>query len=508
MKYSWPYQNTPYLSALPGVGGPGLDVSNGDKPSKIYLITSRENVKEGGSVPELGPNVFAGTLWWVQYADQGEEFSKWVLPLESGYAYHGDGLNAPDGRGDLDYVGHAAPGAGLIIQCTSMNMRGSNTRIWHMASWVGDQPTMEGQSFEADQRDCLQASSSTVDVNRIAHINCDARFSMDESVQVWYEAQGCSWIRGAIYDPLHTPPDFAMPDDPNHAEGVDHGYGHLISGKADYSLTMQSLYAHTTDRNPLVATPNHAHINNLHYNHGRPHVAAGVALNISDNGDHNEAQGRTMQCNCVGNVSVRGPEQNDSIVLAKVLTVTPGSTGHSANNSCFGWPSPASQEGFFTSQPEDYLRSTVRRSAWPQGLGANYDGTLKPCADPLSPRVQEGLAFSQLMRETVGCMPARRYLYQGGVNKVLDQIDAAIRGVPFDGGQYVNTVEEAGGWPALPTLSLDPKNPTADWHAPFPFGADRDDVYDSGFLVDGSSRAGLNKIREWVINQYHFVMGR
>ena len=45
----WPYQSTPYLSALPGVGGPGLDVSDGDKPSKIYVVTSRENKKEGGA---------------------------------------------------------------------------------------------------------------------------------------------------------------------------------------------------------------------------------------------------------------------------------------------------------------------------------------------------------------------------------------------------------------------------------------------------------------------------
>ena len=47
MRYSWPYQNTPYLSALPGVGGPGLDVSAGDKPSKIYFVTSTETGQGG-----------------------------------------------------------------------------------------------------------------------------------------------------------------------------------------------------------------------------------------------------------------------------------------------------------------------------------------------------------------------------------------------------------------------------------------------------------------------------
>ena len=508
MTHEWPYQNTPYLSALPGVGGPGLDVSRGDLPSKLYFITSLEDVKEGGPAPEFGPNCFKGTRWWCVYADQGEDFSKWIIPLVSGYSYHGDSLVAPDGVGNLDYIGHAAPGPGLIHQCSAMLFRGSNTRIWHMASWVGDQPTREGGSFKADQRDALQMSSNTVGVNRIAHINCEGFGAMDETVQVWYEAMGYSWIRGAIYHPLHTPPGFEMPDDPNHAAGVDHGYGQLISGRSDYSLCQQSLYAHTTDRNPLVSTPNHAHINNLHYNHGRPHIAAGVALNISDNGEHNAAEGRTMQCNCVGNVTVRGPEQNDSITLAKVLTVTPGSTGHAANNSCFGWPSPDTQDGFFTSQPEDYLRPTLRPGAWPLGLGHNYDGTVKPCADPLRPTVQEGLAFAQLIRTTVGCMPARRYLYPGGVNRVMDQIDAAIRGVPFSGPQYVNTVEEAGGWPDLPNLSIDPLNPTADWHAPMPLDASRDEIVLSGTFSDGSSKVGYSKLRAWCIEQYFYVMGR
>lgn len=492
----WPHQNTPYLSALPGVGGPGLDVSNGDLPSKLYFIDSLEDVKEGGPAPEFGPNCYKGTRWWCIQADQGEGFSKWIFPLVSGYAYHGETLAAPDGRGNLDYIGHAAPGPGLFHQCTALLFRGSNIRIWHCPSWVGDQPTRPGGSFKADQRDALQMSTNTSDVNRVTHINCEGRFSMDESVQVWYEAQGCSWIRGAIYDPLHIPPDFVM-DDPNHAAGVDHGYGHLISGRSDYSLCMQSLYAHTTDRNPLVASPNHAHINNLHYNHGRPDVAAGVALNISDNGEHNEMASRSMQCNCVGNVTVRGPEQNDSIVLAKVLTVTPGSSGHMANNSCYGWPSPDSQEGFITSHPEDYLKPVIIRSAWPQGLGVNYEGTFKPCRNPLTPTLQEGLAYVQLMRETVGCMPARRHLYRSGVEHVLGQIESAMRGVPFDGGQYINTVAEAGGWPDIPELTIDPLNPTADWHAPLPLGPDRDDRLPSGF----------SKLRWWTILQYNHVMG-
>jgi hypothetical protein len=272
---------------------------------------------------------------------------------------------------------------------------------------------------------------------------------------------------------------------------------------------MQSLYAHTTDRNPLVASPNHAHINNLHYNHGRPHVGRGEALNIDDNGGHNAAAGRTMQCNMVGCVSVRGPNQGDEITFANVMNVTPGSSAHAANNSVFGWPSPLSQEGFFKSQPVDYLKPTLRPGAWPLGLGFNYDGTLKPCADALNPTMQEGLAFSQLMRETVGCMPARRYLYEGGVNHVLDQIDYAIRGnTPPATQQFVNTVAEAGGWPAILPGAIDPLAPGPDYHAPMPLGPDRDDVLLSGTFADGSSKVGYSRLRAWTIEQYFYVLGR
>jgi len=500
----WPYQSTPYLSALPGVGGPAMDVSNGDKPSKIYFVTSTKSNNEGGSDSARGPNCYSGTFWYCWYADQGEDFSKWIIPLVGGYVHLGRAMNAPK-RENFDYIGHAAPGAGLFVQTASLRVQGSNSRIWHLPSWVGDKPSAESGKFKSDQRDALQAGSDGGDVGRVAFINCEARFSMDEAVEIWYEQEGTSWIRGAAYDPLHHPEGFASGD---HEEGEDHGFGPIITGKADYSLALQSLYAHTTDRNPLVAAPNHAHINNLHYNHGRPSIGRGEALNISDNGDWNAQADRTMQCNAVGNVSVKGPNQGSEIIFAKVGTVTPGSSGHLALNSVFGWPQPDSQEGMITSHPSDYLRPTLRRGAWPLGMGFNYDGVLRPCRDPLNPRVQELLAFAQLIRTTVGCMPARRYRYKGGVNKVMDQIDARIRGDVSTSSQFIDSVEDAGGWPDVPDETIDPKNPGSDYHAPIPLGADRDDVVLSGTFADGSSKIGYSKLRAWTIDQYFYVLGR
>jgi hypothetical protein len=132
---------------------------------------------------------------------------------------------------------------------------------------------------------------------------------------------------------------------------------------------------------------------------------------------------------------------------------------------------------------------------------------LKPCAHPLNPTVQEGLDFAQLIRETVGCKPRRRYLYKGGINTVMDQIDAAIRGLASE-SQWINTVEEAGGWPEMPRVRVDPLAPGDEYHAPMPLGADRDEVLLSGCFSDGSSMVGYSRLRAWCIEQYFHEQGR
>jgi hypothetical protein len=512
MIFTWPYQSTPYLSALPGVAGPGLDVSAGDLPSKLYFITSYDDTKEGGP-DERGPNCYSGTLRYCWGADQGEGFHKYVIPLIGGYVHVGRVVLTPEGRGDMDYLGHAAPGAGLFVQTAALCLYGgSNMRVWHLPSWVGDKPSApDCTNFHAGNRDALQAGAEGHFPSNCAFINCEARFSMDEAVQVYYAMDGVSWIRGAVYDPLHVPPDFGDDDIANHEPGADHGYGHIIGGAeiVDRSLVSQSLYAHTTDRNPLVSALNHSHINVLHYDHGRPEGGKGEALNVRDNENVCAGAGLTMQCNLVGCVSVRGPNNNDTLCFARTLNAIPeGSTGHAANNSVYGWPSPESQDEFFTSKPDDYMQPTLRRSAWPSGLGANYSGVLQPCAYPLNPTLQEGLAFAQLIRTTVGCKPASRWRYKGGVNTVMDQIDAALRGVASERTQWVNTVDEAGGWPEMPTLAVDPEKPGDEHHAPIPLGADRDEVCLSGTFADGTSKVGYTKLRAWAIDQYFYVMGR
>jgi hypothetical protein len=237
-------------------------------------------------------------------------------------------------------------------------------------------------------------------------------------------------------------------------------------------------------------------------------VGAGAGLNVQDNGGFNAAAHKAMQCNLVGSVSVRGPNNNDGLVFASATNVTPGSSGHSAHNAVYGWNSATSQDDFFTKKPAGYLQPTLRTSAWPAGLGSDYSGVLKPFRDSMNPTVQEGLAFVQLMRETVGVMPSRRYLYKGALDKVFDQIEYVIRGGHSDASQWVNTVLEAGGWPAMPTLSVDPLDPGSWYHAPIPLGADRDEVLLFGLFSDGSSKVGYTKLRAWIIEQYLYTQGR
>lgn len=521
---NWPYQVTPYLSALPGVAAPGLDISNGDLPSKVYFVTSDADTSVGGPDPAKGPNCFSGTFRWCWTQDQGADFSKFVINLIGGYIYLGRRVTGPAGRGNFDYIGHSAPGAGCVIRCCGLRLGGgSNQRVWHLASWLGDEPSAAGVvNFTSDFRDCLGASQDTHFSTNTAFINCEARFSMDEAAEIgFYAMDGISWIRGAVYDPLHVPPDFALPPPSHHLAGVDHGYGMLIGGSdfCDHSVVMQSVFAHTTDRNPLVCANNHAHINNLHYNHGRSGGGRGAGCKIQDNGGFNAAAGKSMQANVVGNVTVMGPEQvptKDQVpVLAEAVGAFPaGSSAHVAHNAQFGWTSLASQDDLMRTVPSpDYLRPMLRFTAWHAGLGYNYAGMLKPCADPLNPKIQEGLEFVDLMRRTAGMMPARRYRYADGLNKTLSQIENAIRGSrfgQFEAMEYINTVAECGGWCEMPTIAaLDPTQPNEEWwHAPLPLGPERDEIVLSGVLADGRSAVGLSRLRVWIINQYHHVMGR
>ena len=529
MRLRWPNQITPYRSAMPGLAGGGMDISAPELPTKFYFINSLADTSTGGT-DARGPNCFAGTFRYCWGADQGAGFHKVIFPLISGYAYTGRRVTGP-ARDNFDYIGHAAPDAGLFIRCTGLRAGGgANMRMWHLPSWLGDEASAAGVvNFDADYRDCIGGTASGVASKGLAYINCEARFGMDEAAEIgYYECDGVSWIRGAVYDPLHEPPDFFLPPPSHHVPGVDHGYAMLAGGTKNATpptawtsnvLVQQSLFAHSTDRNPLISVLTAAHINNLHYNHGRPNPGGrGAGLKMNDNQGVMAQSGKTMHLNVVGNVTVMGPEQaaiqDQAPVLAETTGTFPaGCTGHVAHNAQFGWVPVTSQDIFMRTVPyAGYLQPTLRLNAWYDGFGDNYQGMLRAFRNPLNPDPQEGLEFVELMRETVGCMPRRRYKLQGGLNRVFNQIADAIRGVPFPGFQYINRVSDLGtgngGWDILPASTvIDPLAPTKDYHAPLPCDASRDTILTSGTFSNGASMAGYTKWRAWCIEQYLHVMG-
>jgi hypothetical protein len=527
MRLRWPNQITPYRSALPGLAGPGMDISKPELPTKFYFINDMTDAATGAIDPSKGPNCYTGTGRYCWYANQGAGFHKVIIPLIGGYGYVGRTWNG-DEMANMDYIGHAAPGPGLIFRCGRIRIQGDNQRLWHCASWMGDEVAVGGgPSFDADQRDCFstgQPVPGTIQKN-IAFINCEGRFGMDEIAECGYSPlDGGSWLRGAIYDPLHVPPDWSS-GDPNHGPGEDHGYGQLVggagSGPTDRTLTAQSVYSCTTDRNPLWCGVNHAHINNIHYNHGRPNPGGrGEGCHIADNLGSNAGRGLTMHINVVGNLSVLGPEQapiaaQEPVLAAAASSMPVGCTGHSNLNSQLGWTLVNSQDQFIRTVPyPEFRKKDVRLSAWYDGFGDDYRGVTRFARDPLRPTIQEALEFSRLLRETVGMMPRRRYLYKGGLHRCFDQIDNAIRGVPAT-FQYINRVSDlpangadATGWEVMPAVPMmDPLNPTKDWHAPMPLDATRDDVLTSGYFSNGAPKTGYTKWRAWVIEQYFYVMG-
>src|SRR6188768_2636308 len=204
---AWPRPSASYLSALPGVAGPGMNFGT-DLPSKCYFVTSTADTNVGSADATYGANCFSGTWRYCWQADQGAGFHKYIFPIVSGYAYMGRSVRAPASRGNMDYIGHAAPGAGFFLRCCVPNtMGGSNTRVWHMASWMGDEVAATGvTNLHAGNRDTIQAAASGFPAANVAFINCEGRFSMDETFQCYYAMNGISWIRCAVYDPLHIPP--------------------------------------------------------------------------------------------------------------------------------------------------------------------------------------------------------------------------------------------------------------------------------------------------------------
>lgn len=503
----WPLHEPAYSlgpPALPGHAGFGMDSRGGGgrnlttPATTVVLVNSNSSAVSGGAVSGLGANVFAGT--W-RYAWQHTASPKVIIPLVGGYIQINDDPNSPADVGFLSYWGQFAPRPGLVLRATNPRVNGaSDAQIWHLRSYQGDDIV----SFPVGIRDCMAIGRNGSFPSRIVCINCECAWGLDELLDCFYGADGLGFLYCAFIEPLHAPPALPHPEDP---VGTDHGFGPIIGGGAQpgHLCTMRNLWAHTTGRNPLTSATTFTHANNLHYNHGRPSTGQG-------NGVHWHAtNSAAMEANILGNLFMRGPNNNNSLVAAAcTVTVQPGSGAFLSKNCQHGWAAPAGQNSFMTSAPGGFVQSTLRSNALPSFWGGSaLTGVLDLAANPLAPTTTEISDFIDLMEESVGCQPGWRDANAPSrVDDIFDQIRARLTGGSTS-NQMIDTTAQAGGWFDLSNVGpIDPLNPGTHWHAPLPTAANRDQVLTSGLLLNGMSAVGYTRLEAWALNQHYYVGGK
>jgi hypothetical protein len=463
------------------------------------ILIEPGNGNSGGAITGHGANVFRGT--W-DYAWRHTASPKCLIPLHSGTTTVGNDTNSALAGNFVSYWGQFAPSPGLFLRATNPRLNGgSDCQIWHLRSYMGDD-TVSG--FSVETRDCFaHGNSGITNVVRNVLINCEFAWSIDELADFSYTFDGVTVIYCAFIEPLHAPPNLPHTGDP---VGTDHGFGPIVGGEGQpvRFCMMRNFFAHTTGRNPLTSATAYTHANNLHYNHGRPAVGSGNAIHW------HATNSLPMEANILGNLFVRGPNNNNSLVAAACqVTVQSGSGAFLNFNSQHGWTAPSGQSGFMTSAPSGFVQSTYRPTALPSFWGdAALTGVLRWAVNPLAPTASELTGFVDLMEDSVGAQPGLRTVGVGRVAPIFTQVRQRLAGTGSSASQYVDTVAQAGGYPSISSVTVDPLNPGSHWHAPLPASATRDNVLVSGALLNGSSAVGYTQLEAWALNQHYYVGGK
>jgi hypothetical protein len=67
----------------------------------------------------------------------------------------------------------------------------------------------------------------------------------------------------------------------------------------------------------------------------------------------------------------------------------------------------------------------------------------------------------------------------------------------------------AGGWPSIDTVVVNPFDPGPHWQTPIPSVAEgRDTKHTSGTFANGESRAGYTLLEAWAIERHWAVGGQ
>lgn len=521
---TWPLQATPFVSSIPGVGGYGMDSFGG---------SGRDGV-EGRVTVFLLSDLGTGTVndQVVGYTRIREGTLKGfaavagpkvLVPVRSGYVNESGELRAGS---FCDLYGQFAPGDGLVFRQTiptSVVTYGTTSaqhqRYWHLDLRAGD----DAGGVIPSNRDGAYAGSAAQDGyaggSHNLYVNCAFLWTLDEIVDAYYGLDLATFVYCVFGEPLHK----SIHDD----GGIDsHGYGPILGpGYRWDRLSMQrNLFAHAADRQPMVAALRLAIANNLVYDPADTSGNEATVLSLTVDYDAPSPTKTPMLTNWVSNMIVRGPSSYAASVrpirMPPELAHPVGSRGCVLGNRVDGWTF-ASQASLLTGggYPSGWLASALLLAAWPEGWGAQGEGlrAIGVGDSPNGASLADRRAFAKAIFDTVGPRPGRSHP-ANRATAIAAQALAYLDGTTGAGGA-VNSVDgnadpsgwpdvskrfapNAGGWPAIATVTENPFAPKA-WHAPLPLNGNAPDdrVLKSGIFSNGRSKVGLTAIEAWALEE-------
>lgn len=501
---------TGYTSAIPGLGGSGMDTPHGTGRHLATPLTNRfyidtlSTANTGSQRPELGPRTYSGSPEYCARANpvfgNGDPQPKCIMPIISGDYRGNNSLPLRQGTTPtgayVAFLGQGAPAPGFFFRGTRPTSSSSHVLIMHMNSVMGDDPA----GLPGDSRDCLAFGygAGTADYHVIVYNNFSE--GVDECLDQYRPHNLVTWAHNFIGNPLHRS-TISHTGDP---AGTDHGFLAFMGGDATqpgFFTMFGNFLAHGTGRGPATTATRFCSANNLYYNcGGRPGGGNGQAIDILS-----QFTTEPMVANIMGNGFIRGPEHTSSIVAVNVRSGVPaGTRGYLSNNAQFGWAPITSQSQLLSAGISGYLQPTLQ-DAIPGSWGGE-SGVLRWAVDPHNPTLEEWQAYVGLHNRTCGPMPRHRSLSYGSVQKAFDQALARLVGGSTS-FQFADTSEDVGLF-TTPTLLINPANPGAHYHAPVPTGDDIDDLLTSGTLLNGDSAAGRTVWEAWFLNQHYYVMNQ
>ncbi|MDX9973382.1 MAG: right-handed parallel beta-helix repeat-containing protein [FCB group bacterium] len=242
-------------------------------------------------------------------------------------------------------AGQTAPSPGITLAGAGIVVKTHDVLIQHLRVRVGDDP----QGPKPEGRDALGVTgipAGTLEVYNVVIDHCSLSWGIDENASTWYAGVHDVTFRHCIISEglSHS----------LHPKG-EHSKGLLIGDHSRRVAVIGNLFAHNTERNPLIKGDVSALVaNNLVYNPGRQ------AVHFSDP----EGSG-SSRAFIVGNVVIPGPDTAFSKSVHRVrFSTQPGTQVHAADNAILvdGSLSPIEAEDEAGTNPVTFAPLTLKPS--------------------------------------------------------------------------------------------------------------------------------------------------